>query len=130
MNKQELTEFICDMFNVNECPEMILRQIHKYVTERRYSYLDIARALSYYVDVRNGTLDIKYGIGIVAAVMDEARKYFKGLELQRQQQIKAAEEAKKKEQPREIKIATMPRQEKKKRPHIDISKLQEVLWTK
>lgn len=123
MTKQELIQFICDMFNVSECTEMILRQIHKYVTERRYDYLEIARALSYYVDVCNGTLDIKYGIGIVVAVMDEACKYFKGLELQRQQQIKAAEEAKKKEQPQEIKIATMPRQKKKKRPHIDISKL-------
>ena len=123
MNKQELTEFISDMFNVNECPEMILRQIHKYVTERRYDYLEIARALSYFVDIQGNTLQIKYGIGIVPVVMEQSRRYFKEQEEQRKQQIKAAEQAKKDNQPKKEIYIKVNDKKTLKKPRIDISKL-------
>lgn len=123
MTKKELIQFICEMFNVTECPEMILRQIHKYVTERRYDYLDIARALSYFVDIQGNTPQIKYGIGIVPVIMEQSRRYFKEQEEQRKQQIKAAEQAKKDNQlKKEIYIKVSDKKTLKK-PRIDISKL-------
>lgn len=94
MNKEELCNFICEITNTNACSEMILRQIHKYVRECGYSYKDIARALSYYVDVQNNTLELKYGIAIVKLVMKDAQAYYKKLEIQKQNQIKAARQIK------------------------------------
>ena len=122
MTKQELIQFICDMFNVSECTDMILRQIHKYVTERRYDYLEIARALSYYVDIQGESLQIKYGIGIVPFVMDAARKYYKQQEEQKAQQLKAAEEAKQKQPQQQIHVKASDKNTIKK-PHIDMNKL-------
>ena len=122
MTKQELIQFICDMFNVSECTEMILRQIHKYVTERRYDYLEIARALSYYVDVQGESLQIKYGIGIVPFVMDAARKYYKQQEEQKVQQLRAAEKAKQNQPQQQIHVKVSNKNTIKK-PHIDMNKL-------
>ena len=122
MTKQELIQFICDMFNIKECPEMILRQIHKYVTERRYDYLEIARALSYFVDVQGSSLEIKYGIGIVPVVMEQSRRYFKKQEEQKKQQLEAAEKAKKLKETQSICVRINNKKTIKK-PHINIDKL-------
>ena len=122
MTKQELIQFICDMFNIKECPEMILRQIHKYVTERRYGYLEIARALSYFVDVQGSSLEIKYGIGIVPVVMEQSRRYFKKQEEQKKQQLEAAEKAKKLKEIQSIYVKINNKKTIKK-PHINIDKL-------
>jgi hypothetical protein len=94
MNKEELCKFICEMFNWSECNTMVLKQINKYVRECGYTYIEIARALSYYADVQGNTPDPKYGIGIVRFVMNDSRKYFEKLRLQKEAQIKAAKEAK------------------------------------
>lgn len=91
MNKEELCKFICDLFGWKQCTIMVLRQINKYVRECGYTYLEIARALSYYVDVQNRPLDPKYGIGIVQCVMEDSRKYFAEAKKQRDAQVRAAE---------------------------------------
>jgi hypothetical protein len=90
MTKQELVTFICDLFNINKCNDMILRQINKYVTEHGYSYKDIARALCYFTDIQGKTVDLKYGIGIVPFVIDEARRYFEQERKAREAQKRAA----------------------------------------
>ena len=84
MTKQELLKFICDIYGIDECNSMILRQINKYVTEHRCDYIDIARALSYFVDVEGKTPDIKYGIGIVPDKLEESKKYFEKLRRERE----------------------------------------------
>jgi hypothetical protein len=94
MNKEELCKFICDLFGWDECNTMVLKQINKYVRECGYSYIDIARALSYYADIQGNTLDPKYGIGIVRFVMNDSRKYFEQLRLQKEAQMKKANEIK------------------------------------
>ena len=122
MTKQELEQFICEIFQIDECTSMILRQINKYVTERRYDYKNIARALSYYVDVQGNTLDIKYGIGIVPLVMNDALKYFEQLKKQQEEQRQAAVAASQ-QQDNIIKIRDEQIKMPRKRPHIDISSL-------
>ena len=97
MNKKELLDWICDIFGIEKCNEMILKQINKYVTERGYNYKDIARALTYYVDVKNNKPDIKYGIGIVPYVIDEARAYYENLKRIKEEQMRAAELEKKRQ---------------------------------
>ena len=121
MNKEELCKFICEMLNCDECNTMVLKQINKYVRECGYSYIDIARALSYYADVQGNTLDPRYGIGIVKFVMKDSRKYFEQLRLQKEAQLKAANESKKVEQ----KVIKCSLNNKKtiRKNQIDISKL-------
>ena len=94
MTKAELLVFIADMLEIPECNTMILQQVHKYITEHGYKPIEIARALSFFVDVQGRTPEIKYGIGIVPHVMEDSRKYFKRLELQKAEQEKAAEKNK------------------------------------
>lgn len=97
MTKQELLKFICDMYGISTCTEIILKQINKYVTERGYKYIEIARALSYFVDVQGNKPEIKYGIAIVPFVMEESRKYFEELKRQKEEQLRAVEASKSKD---------------------------------
>lgn len=90
MEKRELLEYICEWFNIPECNQMILNQIYKFTTERRYTYKEIARALSFYIDVQGKQPELKYGIAIVPFVMEDARKFFKQKELEKQRQLEAA----------------------------------------
>lgn len=122
MEKQELIAWICDLFEIEQCPQQILGQIHRFTRERGYSYKDIARALAFYVEVDDGKLDPKYGIGIVPFVMERAQTYFKKLELEKEQQKRAAE-AHKKEKHATTTINCGLNQKKRKRKQIDISQL-------
>ena len=109
------------MLGCEECNTMVLKQIHRYVKECGYSYIDIARALSYYADIQGNTLDPKYGIGIVRFVMNDSRKYFEQLRLQKEAQLKKAKENENKE----TKIIKCSIKNKKtiRKNQIDISKL-------
>ena len=100
MTKQELCKKLAMLLKVDKCNDMILRQINKYVTEHGWSYLDIARAFAYFVEIEGNVPDPRYGIAIVKFKMEEARKYFAAQELKQQQEkerIKRAQELEKKE---------------------------------
>lgn len=90
MNKQELLDIICNLFGITECTSMILNHINKYVTERGYSYKNIARALVYYVDVLGNTPQLQYGLGIVPYVIKDAVAYYEEKRKQKEQQLQAA----------------------------------------
>lgn len=120
MKKQELLNFICDIYNIDKCNDMILKQIHKYVTERGYEYIEIARALSYFVDIQGNEPQLKYGIGIVPYIFKEAQDYYKKLKQQKEEQIKAAKENKKIDN--SIICCKLKKENKRKR-NIDINKL-------
>lgn len=122
MEKQELIDWICDLFQIEQCPQQILGQIHKFTRERGYSYKDIARALAFYVEVDGGKLEPKYGIGIVPFVMERAQAYFKKLELEKEQQRRAAQ-THKKENRVTTTISCTVNQKKPKRKQIDISQI-------
>lgn len=122
MEKQELIAWICDLFEIKQCPQQILGQIHRFTRERGYSYKDIARALAFYVEVDGGKLEPKYGIGIVPFVMERAQAYFRQLEREKEQQVKAAE-AHKKDKHATTTINCSVGAKKLKRKQIDISQL-------
>lgn len=90
MEKEELLEYICEWYGINECTQQILNQIYKFTTERRYTYKEIARALSFYIDVQHNQPELKYGIAIVPYVMEDARKFFRQKEEEKQRQLDAA----------------------------------------
>jgi len=123
MTKQELCKIICQLLGCEECNAMILRQINKYVNEHGWSYKDIARAFAYYVEVQGNTPDPKYGIGIVRFVMEDAKRYYDTLQKQKEEQIKAAEKAKKTTQNKIIVNVAPGREKTIRRRNIDISKI-------
>lgn len=98
MKKEELCDFILEVSGWDECNTMVLKQINKYVKECGLSYIDIARALSYYVDVLGKKLEPQYGIGIVRFIYPDSKKYFAQLQKQKEQQLKAAEMSQNKEE--------------------------------
>ena len=123
MTKKELCKIICQLLGCEECNAMILRQINKYVNEHGWSYLEIARAFAYYVEIQGNVPDPKYGIAIVPFVMADAKKYYAKLQQQKEEQIKAAEQAK---QTTHAKIVVNGASNSKKtirKRTIDISKL-------
>lgn len=124
MEKQELLEYICDWYGITKVPQIILNQIYKFTTERRYSYKDIARALSYYIEVQHNKPEIKYGIAIVPYVMDEAQKWFKQKEKEKEQQRIAAQQHN--QQSNSVKqIKCNPIANKTKRKQIDFNNLED-----
>lgn len=119
MTKIELCKIICDLTGWSKCNEMVLRQIHKYVTEHGWDYKDIARAFAYFVEVEGNTPDPKYGIAIVKFKMDEAKRYYAKLEEQKKQRLN---NAKKEEKVTTINIDTIQTAPIKRR-EIDITKI-------
>ena len=115
MTKQELLKFICDMYGIDECNSMILKQINKYVTEHRCDYIDIARALSYFVDVEGGMPDIKFGIGIVESRLEISKKYFEKLRREKEERLRAAERLKKNSANTKVIQCKMPQKNKNKK---------------
>ena len=95
--RSELEDKIKEIFDIDTISLLISKQITMYVTEHKYTYLDIARALFYFFEVQNGDISKCKGIGIVPYVMNDAKKYFKELEAQTIQKELEAQRLKEKE---------------------------------
>ena len=95
--RAELENKIKEIFGIDTISLLISKQITKYVTERKYTYLEIGRALFYFFEVQGGDITKCQGIGIVPYVMEDARKYFKDLEEKVERQTKEAQELKEKD---------------------------------
>jgi len=91
--KADLYELIKDLFHITAIPPMIQKQVNNYILDYNMSFKEIARCLVYWVEVRHEKMDIKYGIGIVPNIREDAAKYFQKLELQKAAQQKEAEKA-------------------------------------
>jgi len=80
-NKAQLEELICELFHIESPTKMMVSQITRFVTgqEYGYSYLDIARALAYFIEEQGNNPEIEKGIGIVPWVIDDARRFYSQL---------------------------------------------------
>lgn len=117
----DLYDKIKELYGISEVTTLMKAQINKYVLERKWSYLDIARALAYFVIEKKGNLAPNSGIGIVPYVMEDSKRYFKQLEETKAQQRAASEDfQKQKSSSYDIKCLHLRKQEKRKRPQIDI----------
>ena len=123
MTKKELCNIICQLLGCEECNALILRQINKYVNEHGWNYLEIARAFAYYVEIQGNVPDPKYGIAIVPFVMNDATKYYAKLQQQKEEQIKAAEQAKQTTNPKIVVNGASNSKKTIRKRTIDISKL-------
>lgn len=85
--RKDLERMILEQFEINQITPIINSQIGKMITERGYSYKDIARALVFFVEIEKGTYDPKYGIGIVPFVMDRAQAFFERKRIEKKKQL-------------------------------------------
>lgn len=93
MSKKELIELLTELLGT--LPEMVLRQIDKYIAQG-LTYKDIARAVYYIYSVQKQDRSkyIKFGIGLVPLVVDEANKYYDAIKRQQENQKKQVINAK------------------------------------
>lgn len=96
--RAELEDKIKEIFGIETISLLISKQITKYVTEHKYTYLEIGRALFYFFEIQEHDTSKCNGIGIVPYVMEESRKYFRDLEREVARQAQEAQKAKEQEQ--------------------------------
>ena len=101
MNKKELKDLICEIYEIDQVSQLIENQISKFVKQHGYSYKDIGRAFYYYAIILEREIKLDGGIGIVPYYMEPAQKWFKAekerlakLERQGREAKKAAQETK------------------------------------
>ena len=104
-DKEELEQYIKQLFHINKVTVKIQKQIDRYVKENNYSYSGIRRSLFYFYEIKKNSLDKSNdGIGIVPWVYQEAYNYYYSLwEAQNRNQNKVMDDYK----PNEI-IITIP----------------------
>ncbi len=90
MTRRELEQHICSTLNISSLTPIIQNQITKFITQRALKYEDIARAVSYYIDIEKTLYEPKFGIGLIPYMVEKANAYYMALELQRKAQIKSA----------------------------------------
>ena len=88
-NRKDLEEVIFREFEINSLTPLINSQIGKFITEREYSYKEIAQALVFFTQVDNGKYDPKYGIGIVPFVIERSRAFFEQKRREKEKQMKS-----------------------------------------
>lgn len=123
VDRKQLEEIIRELFNISTISSLINTQITKLVTTHGYSYLDIARALCYFVEKKQGKLDLKYGIGIVPHIMKESDAYYSRLKSEKEKQQKQIQEIKKENKKQKVIFITKTKETPIKKKQIDLKKL-------
>lgn len=89
--RADLEKLIKEYFGIDKITSLMNTQIGKFVTERGYSYKEIAQALVFFAEIDKGTLELKYGLGIVPVVMDRSKMFFERKRKEKEEQLKSLE---------------------------------------
>lgn len=121
--RENLEDKIKEIYQIDKLSPLIESQITKFVRERRYKYLDIARALYYFYVEQDGDLSKAKGIGIVPYIMEESKEFF----LKKEQELKRKKEEIAKQQNSQKIVIKCNKIEKSRRKQkmIDIQSIKE-----
>ena len=75
-SQQELYNYICQLFNIKELTPYLNNQLQKIFKENNFTYNGVLYSLKYWYEIKDNPIDIKYGIGIVPFVYDEAKQFY------------------------------------------------------
>ena len=79
--KQELEDFIKELFNLDNLSPLIKKQIKEYHENEdyNYSYSGMKKTLDYFFNVKKGDKTKSRGIGIIPFIYQEAKQYYYNL---------------------------------------------------
>lgn len=90
-SRQDLELMICDLAGIKKITPLITKHISELCIQYHMTWKEIARCLTWYVEIGHGSIQVQYGIKtICTSVREKAEQYFKKLELDRQKQSKEA----------------------------------------
>lgn len=122
----DLENKIKEIYGIDEISPVINNQITKYVQEKGYTFLDIARALVYHYIINDGDLRKSFGsIGIVPYVMKDAKAYFAREAARVQAQLEQVEKIKNEGRNYDIICKKKIKKIERKKPFIDLSSIKE-----
>lgn len=76
-DKQELEEYIKQLFGTEFVEARVQKQIKKYIEENKFTYSGIKKALVYFFEIKHGDVNKARGsIGIVEYIYREAYSYY------------------------------------------------------
>lgn len=93
-NKEKLEEYIKKLFDYKTLPDVVQKQIKKFISENNYTYSGMLKSLIYFYEVKGGDKEKANGrIGIIPYVYNDAFNYYYQLwEIQqRNEQVKISE---------------------------------------
>ena len=79
--KQELYEYTCNIFRIEEITPQIMSQIDKYYKEYNLTYSEMKDCLYYYTKIMRKTLDIKYGVAIIPYIVSDVKQLYEDVKL-------------------------------------------------
>ena len=90
--RNQLEQLICELVGVKQITPLITKHINELCLQYKMTWKEIARCLTWYVEVAHRTINIEFGIKtICTSVREKAEQYFKQLELDQQRQKAEAE---------------------------------------
>lgn len=76
VTQQDLYSYICKLFKLNELNGKLISQLKNLFSDYNYTYGGVMLTLKYFFEIKGNEPDLKYGIGIVPFVYDEAKEFF------------------------------------------------------
>ncbi len=90
-SRTQLEDLICELAGITKVTPLITKHINDLCIQYQMTWKEIARCLTWYVEVARGNLRVEYGIKtICTSVREKADQYFKKLELEQQKQKQEA----------------------------------------
>ncbi len=90
-SRQQLEELVCELAGITKVTPLITKHINELCIQYQMTWKEIARCLTWYVEVAHGVVKVEYGIKtICTSVREKADQYFKKLALEQQNQRQEA----------------------------------------
>ena len=121
LERKQLVDYICELFNYKKPSVKIYQQMSNYY-ERGVSYSDMLLALKYFYEIKKGDINKSQGgIGIVPYVLEEAKEFVTLEKIEQDKLVKKFENSTIEQ--KETKIIHVAEQHNKQRKNIDINML-------
>lgn len=121
LEKKQLTDYICELFNYKKPSVKIYQQMASYY-EHGVSYADMLLALKYFYEIKKGDINKSQGgIGIIPYVINEAKEFVTLEKIEQDKLIKKFENNIIEQ--KETKIIHIAEQRNKQKKIIDINAL-------
>lgn len=76
-DREELNNYICQLFGVDLLPYTINKQIEEYTSQLEYSFSSIEKTLRYFYEFKENQIDVsRQTIGIVPYIYEEAKRFY------------------------------------------------------